>query len=68
MKNQLRRQTRPAGDYALVFPSPGRRAAALDGRRGGSGIEAAIKRQRFDGESTRRRELSSRATTRAACW
>ena len=41
--------TLPAGDYALVIPSAGKRrpaAAAL-----GASAEAALKRQRFDGEA-----------------
>jgi leucyl aminopeptidase len=44
--------TRPAGDYALVIPSAGKRrpAMTLPGA-AGAGVEAAIKRQRFDGEA-----------------
>jgi leucyl aminopeptidase len=44
--------SRPAGDYALVIPSAGDKRPALasvgDGTRA---VEAAIKRQRFDGDS-----------------
>ena len=45
-------ETRPAGDYALVIPSAGseRPALASLGADAG-GVEAAIKRQRFDGDS-----------------
>ena len=44
--------TRPAGDYALVIPSSGdaRPALASLGQATGS-VEAAIKRQRFDGDA-----------------
>ena len=44
--------TRPRGDYALVLPVAGTVAASLDSLGAAkAGIEAALKRQRFDGEA-----------------
>jgi leucyl aminopeptidase len=45
--------TRPAGDYALVIPSAGTRRPGLQSLGAASaGVEAAIKRQRFDGDAS----------------
>ena len=44
--------TRPAGDYALVIPSAGKDRPALASLGSGSAsVEAALKRQRFDGDA-----------------
>ena len=44
--------TRPAGDYALVIPSAGKERPGLAALGGASSdVEAAIKRQRFDGDA-----------------
>ncbi len=44
--------TRPAGDYALVIPSAGKERPALKSLGSASAsLEAAIKRQRFDGDA-----------------
>ena len=44
--------TRPAGDYALVIPSAGsERPGIASLGPAGNAVEAAIKRQRFDGEA-----------------
>ncbi len=44
--------TRPAGDYALVIPSAGKDRPALASLgRASASVEAAIKRQRFDGDA-----------------
>jgi len=42
-------QTRPAGDYALVVPAAGTERPALAGL--GGTIDAALRRQRFEGEA-----------------
>ena len=45
--------TRPAGDYALVIPSAGDKRPGLASVGDGSkGVEAAIKRQRFEGDAS----------------
>ena len=45
-------ETRPAGDYALVIPSAGKDRPALASLGSASAsVEAAIKRQRFDGDA-----------------
>ena len=45
--------TRPAGDYALVIPSAGNKRPGLKSLgAASSAVEAAIKRQRFDGEAS----------------
>jgi leucyl aminopeptidase len=45
--------TRPAGDYALVIPSAGKERPGLASVEGGSAsIDAAIKRQRFEGDAS----------------
>ena len=45
--------TRPAGDYALVIPSSGGQRPALKALGAASGmVEAAIKRQRFEGDAS----------------
>ena len=45
--------TRPAGDYALVIPSAGKERPALKSLGAASAsVEAAIKRQRFDGDAS----------------
>ena len=45
--------TRPAGDYALVFPSAGSKRPGLQSLGGATAaVEAAIKRQRFDGDAS----------------
>jgi leucyl aminopeptidase len=41
---------RPAGDYALVLPAASADAELIKGT--GGGLEAALKRQRFDGEAS----------------
>jgi len=41
--------TRPAGDYALVVPAAGSERPALAGL--GAGLDAALRRQRFEGET-----------------
>ena len=44
--------TRPSGDYALALPAAGRKRPGLDSLgEAKSGVEAALKRQRFDGDS-----------------
>ena len=44
--------TRPAGDFALVLPSAGNNRPGVQGLgEERSGVEAALKRSRFDGES-----------------
>ena len=44
--------TRPAGDYALVIPAAGDKRPGLASiGDGGKGVEAAIKRQRFEGDA-----------------
>jgi len=43
--------TRPSGDYALVLPSAGQKRPAVDSLAETDKIQAALKRQRFDGES-----------------
>ena len=42
-------QTRPAGDYALVIPAAGSQRPGLAGL--GDGIQAVLRRQRFEGEA-----------------
>ena len=43
---------RPAGDYALVLPVAGLARAALDGLGAArKGLDAALQRQRFEGEA-----------------
>ncbi|MDP9163436.1 MAG: leucyl aminopeptidase [Pseudomonadota bacterium] len=42
-------QTRPAGDYALVVPAAGAERPALAGL--GTSLDAALRRQRFEGEA-----------------
>ena len=42
-------QSRPAGDYALVVPAAGTERPALTGL--GGAIDAALRRQRFEGEA-----------------
>jgi leucyl aminopeptidase len=45
--------TRPAGDYALVIPSSGGQRPALKALGSASAaVEAAIKRQRFEGDAS----------------
>ena len=45
-------ETRPAGDYALVIPSAGKDRPALASLgAANASVEAAIKRQRFDGDA-----------------
>ncbi|HET6941545.1 MAG TPA: leucyl aminopeptidase [Sphingomicrobium sp.] len=50
--------TRPTGDFALVLPAAGKNRIALDslGRDRGA-VDAALKRQRFEGESGSTAEL-----------
>jgi leucyl aminopeptidase len=43
--------SRPSGDFALVIPSAGSKRPAAAAASDSSKIEAALKRQRFDGES-----------------
>ena len=44
--------TRPSGDYALALPSAGRKRPGLDSLGSAkAGVEAALKRHRFDGDS-----------------
>lgn len=43
--------SRPSGDFALVIPSAGSKRPAVAAAIDSSKIEAALKRQRFDGES-----------------
>ena len=45
--------TRPAGDYALVIPSSGAKRPALKSLgSAAAAVEAAIKRQRFEGDAS----------------
>ena len=43
--------SRPSGDYALVLPSAGKTRPMVDSTGEKARLEAALKRQRFDGES-----------------
>ena len=44
--------TRPTGDFALVLPSAGQRPAGLDSLGAAkAGVEAALKRSRFEGDA-----------------
>ena len=44
--------TRPSGDYALALPSAGNKRPGIDSLGDAkAGVEAALKRQRFDGDS-----------------
>ena len=44
--------TRPSGDYALALPAAGRKRPGLDSLgEAKSGVEASLKRQRFDGDA-----------------
>ena len=47
--------TRPAGDYALVVPAAGSQRPGLAGL--GDGIDAVLRRQRFEGEASGAAEL-----------
>ena len=70
-EDPLRRHAVPTGDYALVLPAAGKRPRPALDRLGAAepAIEAALKRQRFDGEAgTRGRAFPRRRAARAACW
>ena len=50
--------SRPTGDFALVLPAAGKNRIALDSLGGDRGaVDAALKRQRFEGESGSTAEL-----------
>jgi leucyl aminopeptidase len=50
--------SRPTGDFALVLPAAGKNRIALDSLGGDRGaVDAALKRQRFDGDSGSTAEL-----------